>query len=461
MCVSNLKAFVIAGCLCIASAGISAASEPSPSESLPLDLFNERIAPIFQSPNPSSCVQCHLSSVDLKNYILPSSDATFVSLRDQGLIDVDHPDDSKILQLIRMGDKDADEVAKLIHEKTRVAELEAFAAWVKACCADERLLGLPAAEALARPAAPDAVIRHARKSRIVDSFARNGWSQRMRCFPCHTPHEIDPENPKHQGAIRKRAEFAEKYGPEMLDRLAIFRKSPEATLAYLIKSSEHTPDDRLPLLNLTEPANSLLVLKPMAKLPPKHEDGSLGEPGYLPPNITHNGGLKLHKNDQSYKSMVTWIRDYANVVGAKYQAVDDLPLDNWHPTKLVIRVKAAPDEWAVKDLVQLFVYARNATDDGWQQEPIAFTQGMVTPRRMVNGGLFRLGSENTNLPRGRYLVKAFWDSKHRIATDPSLMLTQEDYYGEAEIPKARWREGFRFAEVVAGKSLSSPDASAD
>ena len=54
----------------------------------PLQIFEERILPIFKSPEPSSCVQCHLSSVDLKDYILPSHEKTFVSLRDQGLIDL-------------------------------------------------------------------------------------------------------------------------------------------------------------------------------------------------------------------------------------------------------------------------------------------------------------------------------------------------------------------------------------
>ena len=63
-------------------------------------IFNERIVPIFRSPNPSSCVQCHLSSVDLKDYILPSHEKTFVSLRDQGLVDMKNPKDSKILKLI-------------------------------------------------------------------------------------------------------------------------------------------------------------------------------------------------------------------------------------------------------------------------------------------------------------------------------------------------------------------------
>ncbi len=47
----------------------------------------------LQSPNPSSCAQCHLATVDLKNYILPSHEKTFLSLRDQGLIDMDNPDE--------------------------------------------------------------------------------------------------------------------------------------------------------------------------------------------------------------------------------------------------------------------------------------------------------------------------------------------------------------------------------
>ena len=51
-------------------------SAPTPA----LQLFEERIMPIFKSPNPSSCVQCHLSSVDIKDYILPSHTDTFIAL---------------------------------------------------------------------------------------------------------------------------------------------------------------------------------------------------------------------------------------------------------------------------------------------------------------------------------------------------------------------------------------------
>ena len=431
------------------------------SETDPVDIFNNRIMPIFESKDPSSCVQCHLSSVDLKNYILPSSDATFASLRDQGLIDLESPEKSKILTLIRMGEKDLDEGARLIHDKMRRVELDAFATWITTCVDDPRVRNLPSAKKVAAPKVPDEVIRHARKSRVVDSFVRNVWSQRMRCFPCHTPHEIDPSNPRHKIAIKKQKEFAEQFGESMVKRLALFRETPEATLSYLVESSAATPSDRLPLLDLNEPTKSLLLQKPLSKLPKKKEDGTFEDPSYRFP-VSHMGGLKMHPNDQSYKSIVSWIQDYARVVQGRYETIDDLPADNWFPSQLVVRIKFVPESWKSGDVVQLFVHEWNNKTNTWNDEPIAFTQGTVTPRRMVNGALFLLGSDaaraaewktEATLPAGRYLVKAYHDSDKKVAADATTILTQADYFGAAEVPKARWRKGFRFAEVVPGKKL--------
>ncbi len=436
-----------------------AASEPDS-----LELFDTRIMPIFRSAEPSSCVQCHLSSVDLKNYILPSSDATFVSLRDQGLIDLNSPQDSRILNLIRMGDKDLDEAARLIHEKMRTAELEAFSTWIAACCQSPRMRALPSSTVLARPEVPDEVIRHARKSRVVDSFVRNVWSQRMRCFPCHAPHEIDESNPRQQAAVKTYQELTKRYDVRMLERLEIFRETPEETLAYLIESSKSTPEDRLPLIDLKDPANSLLIQKPMSKLPPKRDEGTFEEPSYRFP-LTHMGGLKLHPHDQTYKSWVAWIQDYAKVTQGAYQSTEELPVDNWYPSQLVLRIKGAPAAWPVGGVVQLFVHERDDAEQRWHDDPVAFTQGTVTPRRMVNGALFLLGMDESRverwgdtaeLPRGRFLVKAFVDTKGKVEHDPTVILDVDDFYGEAEIPKARWREGFRHAEIVSGTELKKP-----
>src|SRR5437762_12598742 len=96
------------------------AAEPTPQE-----VFEKRIMPIFKSPNPSSCTQCHLAGVDLKNYILPSHEKTFISLRDLGLVNLDKPEDSKILRLISMGE--TSKGAQLISDKVRKMEYDAFA----------------------------------------------------------------------------------------------------------------------------------------------------------------------------------------------------------------------------------------------------------------------------------------------------------------------------------------------
>ncbi|MEQ9408539.1 MAG: hypothetical protein RIK87_12465 [Fuerstiella sp.] len=454
-------------CQLILPCALSAAAEDPPDAAL--QLFEDRIMPIFRSPRPSSCVQCHLSSVDIKNYILPSHTETFVALREQGLVDVDAPEKSKILTLIRMGDKDADRTAQRLHEKTRQAEFEAFSSWIKACCQNPELRTLTLTKAATvGPDKPVEVVRHARKSRVVESFARNIWSQRMRCFPCHTPHELDADNPKHQAMIKKQAEFVKEFGLKM----NIFQQTPEATLGQLIASSRRRIPGRYPLINLDDPSKSLLILKPTAKLPSKDDDGNFARPSSTDP-VSHMGGLKIHVNDQSYKSFMTWIQDYANVVGGTYSSVDELPADNWVPTQRVLRMKDVPEAWGDLTTVQLFVHARTADDTSWSAEPIAFTQSLITPRRMVNGPLFLLRAEAPftadesetgadqpdaldadafPLQPGRYLVRVCVDARQRLDQDPSLLLGADDFVGAAEIT-AHWQIGFPKAETFSATDL--------
>jgi hypothetical protein len=443
-----------------ANAADGPAKGPTASE-----LFDQRILPIFRSPKPSSCVQCHLAAVDLKNYILPSQAKTFVSLRDQGLIDLDNPEKSKVLTLIRMGEKDLDKGARLIHEKMRKAEYEAFAAWITASSNDPKLRDLPklSPSERARPDRPDAVIRHARKSRVIDSFVRNVWSQRMRCFPCHTPHEIDATNPRHQAPLKTMRKLKETYPSEVLARMDIFKKSPRATMQYLIEASRKTSKDRLPMLDLKNPRQSLLLLKPMAKLPKKRDDGTFETPSFVTP-VSHGGGLKMHKDDQSYKSFIAWMQDYASVVGNRYTSVDNLPDDNWFGTKIFLKVAGAPKAWPVGMPVQLLMHQWNEQDKSWNAEPIAFTQGTKTPRGVVNGSLFLLAPkksgavkkwdrENAKLPGGRFLIKVYVDNKRLLKKDPTLLLGRDDFYGQAEVRKSRWREGFRQATTIFGNTF--------
>src|SRR5262249_47463032 len=130
--------FAVVGCAATWLPVGAGAAEPTPSE-----VFERRIVPIFKSPNPSSCVQCHLAGVDLKDYILPDAEKTFRSLRDQGLIDLDAPEKSKIVKLIDMGGPGAKGPAA-VHAQARKAERDAFVAWIAACAADPNLRAAPA-----------------------------------------------------------------------------------------------------------------------------------------------------------------------------------------------------------------------------------------------------------------------------------------------------------------------------
>lgn len=436
----------------------AAASEPLGDDAA-LAVFHARIMPIFNSPTPSSCVQCHLSSVELKDYIRPSHEQTFVSLRDQGLIDVEHPEQSKILALISMGERDLDKGAQLIHARTRNAEYEAFAAWIKACCHDPALRSLPSAPAedLARPAKPDAVIRHARKDRLLDSFERNVWSQRMRCYPCHTPHERGTGHGPAEQAMARHADLEKQYGA----RINIFRETPAATMKQFIDSSRSRSKKHLPLINVQNPRQSLLVLKPTSKLPPKAEDGQLGQPSSVVP-VTHGGGLKMHVDDHSYKSFLAWIQDYANLSQGQYEQASDLPADDWYPTDHVLRISGTPDSWGSMTTVQLFVHAWDDQHQDWHARPQAFTQATVTPRGMINGSLFLIrpvhekdgdaasGLHPPKLEPGRYMIKVYIDKSERVKEDPTVLLNDRQSDGEAVV-EARWREGFREAEVVTGE----------
>lgn len=221
------------------------------------------------------------------------------------------------------------------------------------------------------------------------------------------------------------------------------------------------------MLNLTDATQSLLVRKPLAKIPEKDAAGRLMIPADGDTTV-HMGGLKMHPDDQSYKSIIAWIQDYAKVVQGEYTAVEQLPQDNWQPTGLVVRLMEVPEGWSAEQPVQLFVHERSdAGGGGWSAEPLAFTQGTITPRRIVNGTLFLLGEQHRPaadvtavgaggadlLPVGDYQIRVYVDRQGVIGRDPAAMLTEADHVGSTVLTKVRWREGFKFAVTVSGGKL--------
>jgi hypothetical protein len=394
-----------------ATLGVRAADADASAE----QVFEQRIRPIFNSPNPSSCVQCHLAGVDLKNYILPSAEKTFRSLRDQGLIDPDRPRESKILRLIAMHEAER-AGPNLIHEQRRRAESEAFAAWIEASCRDPKLRDAPklAEEERARAPRPAEVIRHARKDRLLESFKRNVWSMRFRCMSCHT--EGTPEN----------AKLVKEHGP----RVAWVKSAgAEATMTALIKGGR--------LIDTDDPAKSPLLLKP------------LGE-------VKHGGGKKFLPGDLGYKGFRAWLEDYAATVNDRHAKASDLPKPTTDRARfgsdVWLKLTETPPEWGDK-LLMVEVYAWDASRGGWEAEPVATSDRGVWGKGKLGQHNLTLSAAKGSpraeafaraavLPPGRYLVRVYVDLEGRLGRDWTAALGPDDYAGQGEIADARWAPGY-------------------
>lgn len=402
--------------LVLALMGFSVQAANSPEQ-----IFESRILPIFKSPNPSSCVQCHLASVDLKDYILPSAEKTFRSLRDQNLIDLEAPDKSKILLLIAMGNRDPK--APAIHAANRKAELEAFAAWIKACAADEKLTSSPKLEESerAKPKANE-VIRHARSDRLLESFERTVWAMRFRCMSCHT--EGTPQNDK----------YVKEFGPKVA---WVKKAGSKATMDYLIASK---------LIDPADPEKSLLLLKPLG-------------------TVKHEGGIKFAVGDQGHKAFREWIEDVAAIKSGKYTKPSDLPKSSDGPlrfgTEAWLKLTETPPTWGDK-LIQVDVYAWDEDKRAWEAKPIATSDRKVWGKGKLWQHTVALLAEpataraksfaaKATLPPGRYLLKIYVDSDGKLEKDWRTTLGEVDYAGQVEI-RGNWKEGYGQMTVAdAGK----------
>lgn len=420
------------------------ADEPAAS---PQEVFERRIVPIFKSPNPSSCTECHLAGVDLKHYILSSHEKTFLSLRDQGLIDLDRPEQSKILKLINMRDTEQGRAkpryqkappdggrgakaagASLIHEKTRRAEYQAFAEWIKASAADPKLRAAPklASEDLAQPPRPAEVIRHARKDRLLESFERNIWAMRFRCMSCHI--EGTEQNRKLVHEHGQRVSWMKAAGPE-------------ATMRYVLAAKG--------LVNAKEPDQSLLLLKPLLE-------------------VEHGGGKKFLYGDQGYKAFRAWIEDYAKIVGDQYTRAADLPRPatdaKLFGSEIWFKLTGTPSGWGDK-LLQVNIHAWDAKAGKWEPQPIATSDRQVAAKLRLWQHTLTLAAppgselakrwqrEKPALPPGKYLVKVYVDLKGRAAKDWQAALGDEELVGQAEVT-SRWPEGYGSMTVLEARRLT-------
>lgn len=369
------------------------------------DIFNRRILPIMRSEE-TSCTECHFGGVHLANYIREDQAETFAALRDQGLIDVDSPDDSKILTFIRRHAENGDEMLA----RVRDAELEAFETWIHAAVEDPDLLSAESTDVIIGNELPVEVIRHMRTDHVLAAFVEAIWSQTGRCIGCHSP-----EN---------NARLVAEHG----DYISwIHPGDPEATLKQCVEQG---------IIDVDAPESSPLLLKPLAE-------------------VDHAGGPKFIRGSQTDQEFRRFLVDYAAIVQQRYQSVDELPQAAEMvlvQTPQQVRITGLPEGLDQKLLrVEIYRWEEGA----WSETPWAMADGPINgndrlfqslvyataPRGSDRADEYLLDREAL-LPAGRYLFRVFIDREGRSQADRDYELGEAEFFGEIE-HDGDWPPGYQ------------------
>lgn len=374
-----------------------------------LAIFQQRILPIFQLAKPSSCAECHLSGVDLKDYIRPTQQETFASLVAAGMIDVEQPDDSKILRFINR----RPEKPSLVTDKVRKQEYEAFRTWIRVAVNDPNLLSDHDASMPIGPQVPEEVIRHARKDRVLASFIDNIWTEVGRCAACHSPDQNQKQVKEH----------GEQVSWIKLD-------DPRATLDHMVDAG---------IINSDEPLESMLLTKPTMQ-------------------VEHSGGQKMVVGDRTYKQFRRFIDDYAAVTQGKYNNADQLPKPSDEVsivTDIWFKLTDVPPKYD-KMLLQADIY--RWTGSSWSEYRVATSDRLVFGKGKLwqhslsltapRGSQWADKMKSKRLPGGKYLVKLYIDQTGKLQKDLRAELSDEEFVGQIEV-ESQWPVGYGNMTVVA------------
>ncbi|MCC9607353.1 hypothetical protein LOC68_13195 [Blastopirellula sp. JC732] len=386
-------------------AAATTAADPQTAQ----QIFVQRILPIFQSKNPSSCTECHLSGVHLQDYILPSQEATFANLVAAGLIDAKRPDESKILKFIQRTPPGS----PLINQKVREQEYAAFREWIIAAVAQPDLLNVAADGQPIGPQAPIESIRHARRDQVLASFVDNIWHEVGRCAACHSPDRNQKQVAEHGEQVSW-----------------IVLNDPQATLDRMLNAD---------LINATEPEKSLLLQKPTLQ-------------------VEHGGGQKAVAGDRTYKQFRRFIDDYAQMAHGGYATAAEIPQPSdevSYITEIWLKLTGVPAKYD-KQLLQVDLY--RATDSGWSTERVATSDRLIFgPQNLWQHSLSLIAPRDSaaakeiaslKLPPGKYLAKIYVDQTGKLQQDYSAELDASDLVGEVEVT-SKWPAGYGKMTTIA------------
>ena len=372
-----------------------------------LEIFEQRILPILNSPNPTSCSECHLGGVDLKDYIGKNQAETFSALLSAGLINTEEPDRSELLNLIRR----TPGTSTIVSEKARQQEYEAFRNWIEEAVHNPRLAQLTESEAQSNSGLPTAVMEKAKTDPVLARFLDDIWSETGRCAACHSPE-------KNRAQVRRHGESISWIHPN----------DPEATLQYLLDNG---------LIDLDDPAGSLLLMKPTLQ-------------------VEHEGGRKMVLGDRSYRQFKSFIDDLAVSRNAAGGGKMKMPAPGNEVTvvsEIWLRIDELPASLGTA-FVRVDVHRWDEGTNDWSQDRWAtaerevYAAGRLWKQQLslsAKRGSKRaeLLRQEPSLPAGRYIARVFADAdrdvkKFEARADGEASM---EHIADIEI-RAEWPDGY-------------------
>lgn len=246
----------------------------------PSQAFHDRIEPLLSEERVTTCNQCHLSGVDLSAFARETPCKTWACLVGQDLVDVESPEDSKILGWILRASPDSD----LITDDVIRAEHDGFLEWIEAnaSCPDA-CAGVTCGEPGDGPTCGDGTTNAAPEipsgddergcsdEALEQAFYDDVYAWRGRCYPCHFDTESE----------------ADKDAPRWLSLVGNCQTGSAVSFKRALG---------LGIINVSKPEESLLLQKPL------DEVGG---------GVEHGGGAKFTTMDDTYRSFLRFVRHFS------------------------------------------------------------------------------------------------------------------------------------------------------
>lgn len=250
--------------------------EPQVCDESPGELYERRVAPLFSADNPSTCSQCHAGGVDLAAFLRPDACESMACLQDLGLVDLEHPERSVLLQWIERAQPESE----LITERVIDEEYAAFESWIeheaecRACANTECTVSVAveceAGADLSSPFDHTSDPLDCGRDTMERLFRGTIYEYRSRCTPCHFQEETTTVP-----------------APKWLSRTGDCRVASLATFGNVVAEG---------YIDIENPSQSPLLLKPLAEF----QGG-----------VLHGGHDKFVKSDVAYEAFLYFVERYA------------------------------------------------------------------------------------------------------------------------------------------------------